>query len=382
MKAIIICATISLTTLFLFSCSKESDDDTIVAKVDITSPESKSLFDFVDRVELIQLENTQEAMLSGADYSISDDAFYFLGNKNQNIYSFSTKGILQSRVNRAGRGNGEYTMSEDIVFCQQDSSILILNPMGLIYKYSIPEGYRFMSMTEVSGNLRAVHNVWPLESGDYLLFSMSEDDRVYLLTKDYELMVLNSSHPRWIEFSPFCSSRYPFYEFAEEVRYFSGFDGSIYTYDSKHYSLSPYLKWDFGKNQISVQDISEKDMISNNRDIIMSAYRETNKSKVAPVFNVCETSRYILSDAYFRGEDYTVIYDKKEKTTHCFSKTIEGVLFCPSKSYNGDCFRYVSPDKLELFVNKSLLTDDYSKQVFDNIKDDSNMIIIKYYMKN
>ena len=157
MKSRIICATFLLT--IILSCSKRADDEAIIAKVDITSPVSVSLFDYVDRVELIQLENTQEAMLSGGDYAISDDAFYILGQKNQNIYSFSTNGILRSRVNRAGRGNGEYTMSDDIVFCQQDSSVLILNPMGLIYKYSIPEGYRFLSMTEINGNLRSVHNI-------------------------------------------------------------------------------------------------------------------------------------------------------------------------------------------------------------------------------
>lgn len=380
MKSRIICATFLLT--IILSCSKRADDEAIIAKVDITSPVSVSLFDYVDRVELIQLENTQEAMLSGGDYAISDDAFYILGQKNQNIYSFSTNGILRSRVNRAGRGNGEYTMSDDIVFCQQDSSVLILNPMGLIYKYSIPEGYRFLSMTEINGNLRSVHNIWPLDRGNYLLFSMSEDNRVYFLGKDSDPKVLNSSHPRWIEFSPFCSSRYPFYEYGNAVRYFSGFDGTIYTYNSNQCTLVPYLIWDFGKNQISVQDVPEKDMTSNNREVIMSTYKEINKSKAAPVFNVCETSRYILTDAYFRGEDYTVIYDKKKQSTQCFSKTIEGVLFCPSKSYKGDCFRYVSPDKLGLFVNESVLSDEYSKHIFEGIKDDSNMIIIKYYMKD
>ncbi len=380
MKSRIICATFLLT--IILSCSKRADDGAIIAKVDITSPVSVSLFDYVDRVELIQLENTQEAMLSGGDYAISDDAFYILGQRNQDIYSFSSKGILRSRVKRAGRGNGEYTMSDDIVFCQQDSSLLILNPMGLIYKYSIPEGYRFMSMAEINGNLRAVHNIWPLDSGYYLLFSMSEDNRVYSLGKDSEPKVLNSSHPSWIEFSPFCGSRYPFYEYDGKVRYFSGFDGEIYTYNSDQDILTPYLVWDFGKNQIYLQDVPEKDMTSNNREVIMSTYKEINKSKAAPVFNVCETSRYILSDAYFRGEDYTVIYDKKKQSTQCFSKTTEGVLFCPSKSYKGDCFRYVSPDKLGLFVNESVLSDEYSKHIFEGIKDDSNMIIIKYYMKD
>ena len=380
MKSRIICASFLLT--ILFSCSSGRDKGAIIAKVDITSPVSVSLFDYVDRVELIQLENTPEAMVSVGDYAISDDAFYILGQRNQDIYSFSSKGILRSRVKRAGRGNGEYTMSDDIVFCQQDSSLLILNPMGLIYKYSIPEGYRFMSMAEINGNLRAVHNIWPLDSGYYLLFSMSEDNRVYSLGKDSEPKVLNSSHPSWIEFSPFCGSRYPFYEYDGKVRYFSGFDGEIYTYNSDQDILTPYLVWDFGKNQIYLQDVPEKDMTSNNREVIMSTYKEINKSKAAPVFNVCETSRYILSDAYFRGEDYTVIYDKKKQSTQCFSKTTEGVLFCPSKSYKGDCFRYVSPDKLGLFVNESVLSDEYSKHIFEGIKDDSNMIIIKYYMKD
>ncbi len=237
-------------------------------------------------------------------------------------------------------------------------------------------------MAEINGNLRAVHNIWPLDSGYYLLFSMSEDNRVYSLGKDSEPKVLNSSHPSWIEFSPFCGSRYPFYEYDGKVRYFSGFDGEIYTYNSDQDILTPYLVWDFGKNQIYLQDVPEKDMTSNNREVIMSTYKEINKSKAAPVFNVCETSRYILSDAYFRGEDYTVIYDKKKQSTQCFSKTTEGVLFCPSKSYKGDCFRYVSPDKLGLFVNESVLSDEYSKHIFEGIKDDSNMIIIKYYMKD
>ena len=376
-----IVATISF--LLLFACSRSTEDDVLVVKVNISTPEERSIFDFVDRVELIQLENSPEAMLSGARFTVSDNSYYMLDYKSLNIYRFSTQGNLITKVRRAGRGTGEYTMADDIVFYPQDSTIRILNPMGLVYRYSVSEGFRFLDMMVVHGHLRAVHNFWPLDGGRYLLFSGTEDkDRVFLFKEEQEdLRVLDSSYPAWVECSPFCRTTYPFYDFDGKTRYYSSLDGYISTFNPDSQQLDPYLRWDFGKNQFEISDINQSDMESKDNARIIEVAKEVRKTKAAPINGICETNLFILASAYFRMKYFSVVYEKDSNNVCSFETTSEGVAFYPEKAVNGDCFSLVTPDKLTSFVNESVLTDENSRRVFREISDDSNMIMIRYHMK-
>lgn len=367
--------------LSFFACSKVSSSEWPVIKVDITSPDDVSLFDFVERVELIQLENKTEALFSGGRLAISDDAFYFLHPVTRKIYRFSADGRWISTNNKSGRGHGEFTMAEDIIFCPKDSTVRILNPMGIVYRYSVPDGFEFRDTTEIHGPLRAVHEIWPLDDGKYLMYSMSEDARVYLYSPGEEIKILNDSHPRWIEFSRYCKTGFPFYEFDGAIRYYSSFTGEIYSFNPDNSVLTPYLRWDFGKNQISIEDIDEKATTSDDKELRRTSHLELTKKKVAPVNNVCETSRYVICGARFNRESYSVVHDKISGADHCFALVREGIHFSPLLAYKGDCYRYVPPEDIDYFVNESVLTDEDSRRVFRDISDDSNMIMIKYHMK-
>ena len=82
----------------------------------------------------------------------------------------------------------------------------------------------------------------------------------------------------------------------------------------------------------------------------------------------------------FNGKNHHLIYNKEDKNTLIFTAFQEGNFSTPTIMDENFAYSIVIPQLLEYYVNPNLL-DDKGKEIFKNVQEDDNPIILKYKFK-
>ena len=110
-----------LTSLLLLSCASKPNKeeaqniDTFRSyQVDVFSP-SSNLFEYIESIEVIGLEETDSSLLEMIRYlEVLDDKILLTSGNNGDFYLFTKEGELIKKINRTGQGPEEYSRIWDI----------------------------------------------------------------------------------------------------------------------------------------------------------------------------------------------------------------------------------------------------------------------------
>ncbi len=380
---VVICVLDSL--LFASGCVDNNKTSVhITACIDLSQKKEVSLADFVERVDLIPLDSRTDALVSSltASFVVYDEGYMFVDRRDGIIKVFNRDGVYVETIDKTGRGPGEFIGGNSLFIDAADSTLQVLTPSRGIYTYSLHEKHSYLGNIEVMDKVPAVHHFFPLGDGRYLLFSASAGSRVYLYQDPGELIhEYFQEIPRWFSLSPYYdfAQQPPFYKLGGEVFFYTGFDGSIYRFDTESETFDPYFTWDFGSHTLPVDRMDESEVSIKNQ-AWKQRYDELSKQYVLRVTRVCETSRFIVAGAYYEGQSITLLYDKEKREASYFDTTKEGLRFYASFAWDDACYVLLSPENMSMYVSRDIIGDS-SSSLLDSIKQDSNSILLRYVLK-
>lgn len=207
MRRILLFITISVGLIGSFSCKKEispvtEDDNAIIAPV---GKPNGVLFlgTLVDSVKYIQLENSDEAIISQISNVSFDDGFIFIHDViTASVLIFDDSGKYLTRISRIGKGPGEYiklnslmvnTENKELVVYDTRSRKLIFydyegNCLREIHQFSegailrdiinLPNGH-FLCYRGDYSNGRMFDGLWETDSNGVVINHLMKQSRQY-----------------------------------------------------------------------------------------------------------------------------------------------------------------------------------------------------------
>ena len=333
MKKIIYLLALACVISCYVSCSAEKILATDFTRVDCVKTEFLDV-DYLSKVDFMLLDSNTNALFSRASKVLEiGDMFCFLCEQENKIVFFDSSGNYVKEVKRVGRGHGEYTYLNDVVYDEHIEQILML-----VYPSAI---IRLDKNGKYLGS----------EPLDEYFDEISVDKEYIYLTKstyvnnklsDYSLTVVNKKTgekkgllPLEVEFAPYCSSGKRMLKSNGEILLTRKFDSHIYKL--KHGEVSGVIEVDMTSFTFPQE---KKDHQYNCVELTQLCA----KNKYVYVFNnVIETRDYILYSSNLG--DMNICNKANMKTIHYNKATltsmagISNMLYVPFEGKKYDfCF--------------------------------------------
>jgi hypothetical protein len=383
MKQILIASILTFNLFFAYGCKSHTnnllDNNLIPIELDKIN-DSLSFFDIFSKVEIIPLETTNLSLLSQMNFVKVipyEDFIYILDSKQHLIQKFDSCGKYISTINKRGRGPGEYSLLSDFGINRQNRTIELLCPTGTLYRYTL-DGADFVDSFSLKDSTKSTHLFERLSDNYYVFFSIFNDKKlIYYSTKDNKIVKTDYTLPDYIlKKSTLKFAMSPFVRFNDTVRFYEGHNGNIYSIDTSSLSIFAKYRWDFGKYNFNLSEVSE-----NESDIYYYSLANTISFKYASSFLLCtESERFVISNFNFRGKIMTLAFNKILNKSHVFHRTKEGVQILSGYSHKNFHYLCVPPTYLDKFVNNSILSNS-QQLVLATINIDDNYVILKYTYK-
>lgn len=365
------------------SCSNNTRDsrgtsDGIVINLDAGFSKEFSIFDVFSKVEIVELENALNAQVAEETIickAFGDSSFFLLDRGDHLLKRFDYQGKLISTSNYFGRGPGEFTMAQDMIVNKYTNTLDILDPRGIIYKYRLQD-LSWEQTIDLSEKMNSAHFFAAASQKEYLFYSLVDSPAVFICSTDEDIAVrpLSNSVPEWLRRSSFCGGGSPFFDTDQGLFYVEKSDGSVYRFDGK--SLARESSWDMGKYSFNAEELTpDKDYF------YYSRLAETMTRKSA--FSFCrtaETRKYLLQNFRFKGRNNwnAIVFDKERNQATIVKQTKEGVYLLAGEIVENKMYYLINPSILGIVVNENVLKDRRDLETLKQIKDESNIILVRY----
>ena len=368
-------------SLILAGCSGEPEHPVRGSmEIDVEGLAEKpvSIYDLFSKVEIVALDGSvpiSNSVYTGAsNIAFDGDNFYILDMKTLGLCVFDGNGGLVCHADKRGRGPGEYTMADQVMYNPILDMVEILDPRGRIYRYST-DSLKFMSVLDYTDECLATHNYFT-DGERYILYSFSSEDKFWDLdTGKSEIVSYGYRPPEYLV--RLVSPQSPFFEIDGKPAVFRIFDGLVYVFDDVSHRLVPYIGWDFCKYQGRLEDIPEYDSAREYHEFIL----DYSGRKLCPFIDMKGCGEKIFASVIFDcGKTWTLYHDMESGESCLFWKTVDGMLFLPELFHDGIMYKYTDAHNLPDYVSREIL-DDSSRKAYDKVLSECGSAIIKYYLK-
>lgn len=379
--------------LLLFACKPEKRilfDGLDIIPVDCEN-ESDDASSFLDKIEIVPLETNDSSLIfhpRKVVYNKEMDMFAFF-QKGQVVYTFSGDGKYIGNSEKVrGKGPGEYYMVLDIQFNPYFKGIDLLNPYGTIYTYT--PTFKLLSERKYNQEF-PVANFMPLDSVNYLFsYPAMWTDQEVSFENIRTGQKSNTSYKGTISSYNYMSDDC-FYKHDGSDNFVPfGLNYYLYEIDKVNKKLLPVVYLDFGDKEINEDDLPG----------YAAGFRTKEESKLDKISKkTTERSEYLRKSSEILplirlfNEDFVYIFMVKKTMpgfTYIFNrKKNEGFLLkdgLPMDIYF--CFDIIDnillslcpTDELSRFVDRRFMSQEEIDKM-ENLKEDDNPVIIKYYLK-
>lgn len=382
-----------ILSVIVFACSKNGKElpvgvERIPVEVHKFSEDASS---FLDKIELIPLETNDSSLLYKCNKVIYDKStdMYAIYTSDQIVYTFSGDGnYIDNSKKMKGQGPNEYVMVLDIYFNPYLKGIDMLNPYGTIYTYS--PTFELLSKRQFKPEF-PVDYLMALDSANYIfthpfIWTDQEVSFVNLNTQE----ATNANYKGTI--SGNTMSHECFYHIDEHF-YFVPFGLNYYFYeiDTKEKKLIPIMYLDFGDSEVQADGLPGRAWGKRT-----NSDKERNEAtkEATERYQFLKKSENILPILKFFNDDYVYLYlvktDRGYGNHFIYNrKKKEGFLLKGEKPFlMHPCFSVIDnvllaicqPDILSNAVDRSLMSPE-EIQKMEQLKEDDNPVIVKYYLK-
>ena len=167
--------------LTFVSCGKKKsstqsgmiDENSITITIPANIPSDSKIFlsEFVDSVEYIRLETTTEAILSNVSgVFFCDDIIIVSEKQTQCIYLFDRQGKYISKIDKRGKGPGEYIQISQMMFDRDKQMIIVYDSMQSKMLFYSLSGKLIKEVLNFSERV-VIQNIKNLPDGRFLCYS-------------------------------------------------------------------------------------------------------------------------------------------------------------------------------------------------------------------
>lgn len=344
---------------FLYSCSEKETTTTLeTINIDYNNEvnvENSLTTNYFKSRKLIKLETTKESLISNISRLIVFDNYYFIFDQDtKSIYKFNEFGKYISKINRIGKGPGQYLKISDFTIDTKEKQIILLSntPNDLMY---FDLDFNFIKQTK---NTEYYSYISTDQSSMYLINSLAKYDGNYISInhgdKHNEFLPVES----FIKDKVFYSQR-PNIIKSDHIYFFKVYDNIVY--EVAENNVLPKYQIEFGEKAVGQNLIEENELMN--------------------IFQICSKEGLICRINDFREGDHyltfgmwpfnkIVIYNKKEKIGQLFSTfydPVTGLYLSEIIGYDGigdDMMFLVRPEQ---FINNVLNNKNKEELVQDKL---------------
>jgi len=346
----------------------QNDQETIT--VDLQKSNKVSIHDVFSKIELIPIETNKDILIESVSKLIYKDGLFYILDKNQKcIFIINQEGRLVRKLDKVGKGPGEYGDISDFEINPYTNNIEILSQWGIIYIYNLK--CEFKGSYKLPSKIRAVHFFTNIDSDIVAFYALFEKKSIILYSKKSSKIIDNFFEvPESVKGSPLQGLKSPFVQFDERTLFYQGFTNTVYEFNKSR--LRTRYSWDFGKNNINIKNIPQ------NMEIPKFVNYILNSEFVNSFFYYAENSNFISTRFVCGKQRYSIFFDKNKMKTLLVKEFKEQV--SPPFSAVSDSkglMSIIEPLNINQLINPSIL-DDENKLRFENIEATDNPIIIYY----
>jgi hypothetical protein len=285
--------------LLFLSCKKDHNtQDTIQLKISSENYHKEiKLSSIIEEAHYIRLETNDECLLGSLIKKIivTDNKIYILELNTNSIFVFDINGNYIFKINRVGKGPGEYISPGDFQVNEKTGTISVLDVVNKKINYYDAAG-NFIS--DLTFKYRCLSYAFQDDfiyldraNARYTSNDQDFDHNVYILLKDGKLINKFLPTKKYLENFVFIASS-PFLPYKKTINYQGVFDNNIYSFYQD--SMSIKYNIDFGKKW------PDKKVFTKLLKI------KTNNPQV--YYNKLKDEGYILHMNFFESDNFMHIY--------------------------------------------------------------------------
>lgn len=347
---------------------------------------------FLEKIEIVPLETNDSILFHDPSQILYDkEADMYAISSQMDVFTFTGDGkAIGYSTKKRGQGPDEYTMILDMKFNHFLNGIDLLNPYGIIYTYS--PTFELLARRNFKPEF-PVNYFMPLDSNNYVftftsLWTDQEVVFVNLETKHttngkYEGMI---SGGNGLEHQHFHKIGGDFYFIPQGVDY------NIYQIDTLKKKISPIIYLDFGDDEIKEDELPGRGSgkrAGNDKEIMKTAneysvrhnFLRESATHVIPMlklFNENYIYIFIMKGQERYGRHY--IYNRVKKEGYLIKIDIPFRMY-PCFGINDNVLLAIcQPAELPQYVDRQFMTSK-DIAIMEQLKEDDNPLIIKYYLK-
>jgi hypothetical protein len=367
---------------YLLGCSEGHQEKPLVLlnmeKANYTA--NPLIKDYFDNPQLIKLETNKESLITEINrLIIYDNKLFIFDNKNNSVLTFNEDGKFLFKINRVGRGPGEYIQLTDFTIDEINKQIILLCdiPNCLIYLDLNGKFIRQETRTEYDLYLSADNNIL------YFASLLTEKDKNYIRVKTENNLKEFLKIDKNIRDKEFYS-KFPNIIKSNNVYYSKVYDNIIYSLSND--KVVPKFMVNFGNRMID-KDVVKKNSLD---EIILNSSKQ---DLICRIERFKESNNYL----YFATWPYTRIFFYNKKLGNCqsfdsFYDSDTGLYLTNFIAFDGDDNDMIFKVSTETFMTSvldSVNIDNFGEneryrkyiELAENLSEFDNPILIKFNIK-
>ena len=383
-----------LLVLFCGCSSKDKKMNVEIERIPINVYNvSQDASSFIDKIELVPLETNDSSLLHkyGKVMYDKETDVYAVYTRDQVIFTFSGNGdFISNSKKMQGQGPDEYYMVVDMKFNPYLKGIDLLNPYGTIYTYS--SDFKLLGRRKIKPEFPIDH-LMALNLEEYIFtypFLWTNQEVAFANLKTQQ--VYNADYSGTIS-SGNSMAKDCFYKIGDDFYFIPlGINYYFYRIDTKGMKLIPIMYLDFGDLEIKEADLPGRAM-GKRVDSDEERARVVKEAQERAQF-LRHSNNHIVPLIKFFNDDYVYVYFVKSTqgagSNFIYNrKTEKSFLTKEDKPFIMNfCFGIVDnvllsirqPEYVSRLVDRRLMSTEEIYKM-EQLKEDDNPVIIKYYLK-
>ena len=383
-----------LLVLFCGCSSKDKKMNVEIERIPINVYNiSQDASSFIDKIELVPLETNDSSLLHkyGKVMYDKETDVYAVYTRDQVIFTFSGNGdFISNSKKMQGQGPDEYYMVVDMKFNPYLKGIDLLNPYGTIYTYS--SDFKLLGRRKIKPEFPIDH-LMALNLEEYIFtypFLWTNQEVAFANLKTQQ--VYNADYSGTIS-SGNSMAKDCFYKIGDDFYFIPpGINYYFYRIDTKGMKLIPIMYLDFGDLEIKEADLPGRAM-GKRVDSDEERARVVKEAQERAQF-LRHSNNHIVPLIKFFNDDYVYVYFVKSTqgagSNFIYNrKTKKSFLTKEDKPFIMNfCFGIVDnvllsisqPEYLSRLVYRRIMSTEEIYKM-EQLKEDDNPVIIKYYLK-
>lgn len=345
--------------------------------INVSKNKVGSIYEFIDYITLTPLEKTSENLIAKShQVHLHNEKFYILDREQHIVLVFSNSGKFLYKIDKMGRGPGEYAQITSIQIDPFTGFLQILSPEGKLLKYD-QEGKFYKAHKLNSPDVRAVHHFVNVAKDTVVLYANYETDNLiwFDLNKD-TVYKTHKTIPEDMYRNMFATAETPFQVNGNMVHYFEMHLPIVYQLTAK--DANPLFRWDFGDNQLHWEELDGKDLKE-----VSSYLIKSNKDKVFGFTHHLRYNNKLFTRFNVNREVYELIYDFQHDTYEIYQQPYqEGVSMISQNqiTFQEGLLSVIDPIYLTYFIQPDML-DKENRKVLESAQANDQSVIVKYYLE-